>query len=105
MIRSALFATVFAAALTLSAAAQEPHASTSTTPDTPVSVTANKDIQQQTGNGTATNTHDDQKSLEHQEKSAKAQAKNNKEEAKAAKAQRKALAAQDKANKEAVKTK
>ena len=53
----------------------------------------------------ATDTHDNQKSLEHQEKSAKAQAKNSKEEAKAAKAQRKALKAQDKANRETMKSK
>ena len=105
MIRTAVFATGLAAILTLSIAAQEPHASSSTTPDTPVSVTENKNIQQSTGNGTTTDTRDNQKQLEHQEKSAKAQAKNSKEEAKAARAQRKALKAQDKANKEAMKSK
>lgn len=102
MLRTALFATGLAAVLTLSAAAQEPHASTTTTPDTPVSVTENKNIQQSTGNGTRpdakTDTKADQKALHQQEKTDKAKAKSDK-------AQRKALAAQDKANREAMKTK
>lgn len=92
MFRTAVFATGLAAVLTVSAAAQEPHASTSTTPDTPVSVTENKNIQQTTGNGTKA----DGKALRQQEKTDKAKAK-------ADKAQRKALDAQDKANREAMK--